>query len=444
MKPNFFKKFFGAESGSILMLVGLSILFLFGIAGAGYDLGHQQLVRQKLQQACDASALAASNLPLTATNAQRQAVGLRYFALNYPASYLGVTRPTPTVTTTPDNSVSVSVAAIDIPTNFVSNLGISTLPAKGYSKVSIATSGASDYDVVMVVDESGSESGTLTPCAGSPYPCNREGAQQDALRTMANTIVPVGNTNQNVRMGFVGFSAQISNRWGLSNQNADALNAISNLRPMNQNFDHMALLAAMNMLKGGQGASNAKIGGGLGDYTINGNISMPNPRTARSMPGDAQGISNTKYVVFISDGGIMIEPSDIQLGTPYYPYYLPYYQDPTGLVQAHCPGRLPFYDILTGTNDECFAAFTDACTQLKNYGGTDNVHLFFINLKGTVTYQQPTLISCASSTISGSPTYPLSTKPDSTKDYYFANDTAALQNILKNITTTIQKQRILQ
>ena len=312
MKRSLLKKFFSAESGSVLLLVGLSILFLFGIAGAGYDLGHQQLVRQKIQQACDASALAAATLPLSATTAQRQAMGLRYFALNYPISYLGVARPTPTVTPTPDNSVSVDVATIDIPTNFVSNLGISTLPAKGYSKVSIAVSGASDFDVVMVVDESGSECKDIAT-GNDGYYCQshttgfREQAQKDAITIMANKIVPVGNTNQNVRMGFVGFSSFISNKWGLSNQNADALTAISNLRPIYQNFDHVALLAAQKMLLGGQGQPNGQINPPY-PYNPQMNITMPNPRTPRTSISDANGISPTKYVVFVSDGGIMIEP----------------------------------------------------------------------------------------------------------------------------------------
>ena len=429
MKRVALTRFLTDETGSVLMLVALSILFLFAAAGAGYDLGRLDLVTQKMQQSSDAAALAAASLPTSATNTDRQNEGLRYFALNYPSTYLDVPRPTPTVTIG-SSSVSVSSQGA-MTTHFMSNVGINTMTAAGKSGVGISASQSSDYDVVVIDDESGSEG------AGSPPYATREAAQQAALTNMVNTIVPAGNTNPNVRIGFVGFTGYISNKWGLSSNNADAIGAISHFIPRDQNFDHMALLGAKNMLLGGQGAANGNINRALG--AVNGDITMPPPRTTRTNTVDANGIAPTKFVVFLSDGGIMIEPDDIGDGN----------QDPTGLVHKDCPGRLDYWSnyLLSGGTSygECFAAFNDACTQLKNMAGTDSVHVFIINLNTPVSGpEQTSLTSCASATVAGGTTYSTTIQPNPAKDFYFAIDATTLKNLLTNITTVIQKERITQ
>jgi Flp pilus assembly protein TadG len=410
------------RSGSVLVLVALSLIILVTLVGSGYDLARQQLVRQKIQQSCDAAALAAASLPTSASSSDRQTEATLYFALNFPATYLGVPQPMVNVAVT-STDVTVSLPApVNVPTSFISNIGITTLPATGLSNVGFSLTASSDYDVVMVVDESGSE-GTPSP----PY-TNREEAQKAALTTMANSILPA-TPNPNVRMGFVGFSGYISNKWGLSSSNADAMSAITNFVPRDQNFDHVALLAARNMLLGGQGAANENINMPLGAVAIN--TTTPNPRTARTNAVDANGIAPTKYVVFLSDGGIMIEPSDTDaFGPPYF--------DLSGLVHSDCPGRTPF-------DMECFAAFNDACTQLRNTGGTDNVHVFIVNLETFVTSGElDSLTQCASPTIAGGPVYTAAVKPNAAKDFYYAADSATLASILTNITTTIQKERITQ
>ncbi len=153
MTRSLFQRLASDRSGSILMLFGLSILFLVGTAGAGYDLGHQQLVRQKIQQASDAATLAAASLPLGTSDAARIATANQFFQLNYPDSFLGVERPTPTVTIG-GNSVSVT-ASTDVPTSFVANFGVSTLAAHGTTTAQFKK-GYSKVDLILVMDNSAS------------------------------------------------------------------------------------------------------------------------------------------------------------------------------------------------------------------------------------------------------------------------------------------------
>lgn len=141
------------QRGNVLMLTGLAILILFASAGAGVDFGRQQLVRMKLQNASDAAAVAAASLPDSSSTEQRRQVALRYFNLNFPSTYLGIARPTPNIQI--GNQITVD-ASTGFSANFVSNVGVERLEAQGRTVVDRSVPTPSIYDVVLVMDNSGS------------------------------------------------------------------------------------------------------------------------------------------------------------------------------------------------------------------------------------------------------------------------------------------------
>lgn len=149
-----FGSFCCEESGNVLILTGLAFLFLVGIGGAAYDLGKQQLVRQKLQQAADAGALAGAGREYGISDAGRIDTANTFFALNYPNSYLGIGRPLPSISVAPDVNVSVQATA-SVPTAFVHMFNVNTLPSKGRSVAQINTP-QNKLDVILVMDNSGS------------------------------------------------------------------------------------------------------------------------------------------------------------------------------------------------------------------------------------------------------------------------------------------------
>lgn len=137
--------------GNVLMIAGLMFLIMVGVGGASIDLGRQQLVRIKLQQASDAAALAGALAP---DGADRSAVARRYFDVNFPATYMGVARPRPVVAA--GTQVTVSATA-NVPTYFVQHLGIAGLQSRGNSQVDVQESTRSQsYDLILVMDNSGS------------------------------------------------------------------------------------------------------------------------------------------------------------------------------------------------------------------------------------------------------------------------------------------------
>lgn len=140
------------QHGSVLMLTGLAILILFAVAGAGVDFGRQQLVRMKLQNASDAAAVAAASLK-NATVAEREAIALRYYNLNYPQSFLGVERPDPEIII--GDTISVEASTV-LMANFISNVGVQRLEAEGRTVVSASADEEQAQDVILVMDNSGS------------------------------------------------------------------------------------------------------------------------------------------------------------------------------------------------------------------------------------------------------------------------------------------------
>ncbi len=146
-------RFLKDRSGNILMLTGLSFLFLVGIGGAAYDLGKQQLVQQRMQQSADAAALSAADLPTNTDEATRRQVANAFFSLNFPDGYLGTTRPTPSITIT--NATVTVVANSSVRTSFVSNFNVPSIAANAKSVVQIKQN-FNQIDLVLVMDNSGS------------------------------------------------------------------------------------------------------------------------------------------------------------------------------------------------------------------------------------------------------------------------------------------------
>lgn len=380
------RKFLRDEHGNVLMLTGLMAILLFAAAGAGVDLGRQQLVRIKLQHASDAAALAAASLE-GATDQQRLDVAFRYFRLNYPTSFLGVARPMPTVQVTPDVRVTANA---DVPTKFMGTMGVQSMVSTGRTVVAQSQeTHSSDYDVVLVVDESGSTGATDAGMGGS-----RMDIEKDALADMMDGIFPPGKeSDSKVRLGLVGYTGCISNKYGLTNDKGKALSYITTLAPRAQNFDHYGLQAGLKMLTGQWGGDLHTCMGGFDADNIQQNTDVPSPENPRP---DGKQLSSTKYMVFLTDGYIMVEPPPCDQG---------YYEG--------CQN---------------YPLFLASCDAAKAQG----VIVFTISFVSQSPGDAATLKSCASPDDKGQPRY------------FYAPDGATLVSILTNIGTTIGRTRITE
>jgi hypothetical protein len=453
-RPSFLRRFAADTRGSILMIVGLVFLLLVGIAGAGYDLGMRELLRAHTQRAADFAATSAGGVEGSVTGMtdkqMREATALRYFNLNFGDSFLGEPRPALTPGTGM-NSIDVSNGTItvqadgNIDTKFVRNLGPGndTLAADGYSKALISSRSV-DVDLVVVVDESGSQlnciahgplagstPGTNQACASGPG--SRMEAIHAALNTMVDDLMPSGSTNTHVRMGFLGYSAHVSNKWGLSSDRQQVLNVIPTLRGIfgGANFEHYGIYAAKDMLNGGTpGTPNATSTGSNLAHVITPNFAAPPARTARS---DGQPFSPQKIVLLLNDGGIMFNPSRTGFWADMtYVNPLPIQNDPTQ-INTYCP---------TSPQDvtPCFAAMINACNAVKNMYGPNSVRIVFVNFIGALSITGGNNAASVAAMQACASINPITGQPD----YMIAPTTADLNNFLAGLTQGIKKIRIVQ
>ena len=146
-------------SGNALGIAAASVFAIMGVVGGAVDISRSYMVQSRLQQACDAGALAArksmSGDTLTADN---KATGYRYFDFNFPAGSYGSTLTSRTYSQhvnqagTPQAVVNGTVIA-SVPMTIMRVFGNERidLTVKCSSKMDI-----SNADVAMVLDITGS------------------------------------------------------------------------------------------------------------------------------------------------------------------------------------------------------------------------------------------------------------------------------------------------
>lgn len=181
------------KRGSVLITTGLGILFLVGVAGAAIDLGQQQLVRARTQQSSDAAGLAAGTLAISGVDPRQ--VALRYFNINFAPSYMGVTRPTPSINVGGTIEVKASSSR---PTSFVNTIGTEATVASGRTVVvSNPTQKPRKYDLVLVMDNTLSMKAKDVGSPGNPQ-ARIEGLTIAAKAIAANLLTDAEATGSRV------------------------------------------------------------------------------------------------------------------------------------------------------------------------------------------------------------------------------------------------------
>lgn len=265
--------------GSVLILVGLGILVLVGLAGAGIDLGRQQIVSSKLQSACDAAAIAAGSAPA----GQEIQTAQRYFNLNFPDSYLGVARPTPTITQTA-NGTTVAASA-PVPTLFIRLLGVTTTTAVGRTGTeSGSTTNTQKFDVILVMDNSKSmglcDAGTVLEAIydcpyNPPTKVTRLKALQVAANVLASSLLEPNVTGS--RVAGITWNTDVLDEIGFQNTNPPVQSFLDAMRA-GGGTDSTAGMEAARDIAGGFNADAVKAVVLLTDG-VNGNYASVNPAT---------------------------------------------------------------------------------------------------------------------------------------------------------------------
>ena len=202
-------------SGNVLPLTGAAMFVLAGMVGGGVDISRSYMVKNRLQNACDAGVLAGRRaVGDNGFDDTAEAQANAYFDANFD-----------------DNEQSTSTSQF-VPTstdngNTVEALASATLPTVvmgifGYDNVNLSVScsasmSVGNSDVMMVLDSTGSM-GTWSDGE------TRMQSLQNAMKNFYDTVdTATNNTNARIRFGFVPYSSSVNVGHLIYAQNPDYL-----------------------------------------------------------------------------------------------------------------------------------------------------------------------------------------------------------------------------
>ncbi|KFD29063.1 TadE/TadG family type IV pilus assembly protein [Sphingobium yanoikuyae] len=195
------------QAGNTLAMVAAAVIPLAGLIGGGVDMSRAYMVRARMQQACDAAALAGRRAMTTASMTDdNKAEAKKFFDFNFPQQTFGAANFTPVIQSKPGETTTVQVSAeTTIPTTIMRIFGIQTL--------SLAVNCDSRFDigntdVMLVLDTTGSMSSNMTDTNGATM--TRLAALQQAVKDFYDTLGPGSNATGRIRYGFMPYSSAVN------------------------------------------------------------------------------------------------------------------------------------------------------------------------------------------------------------------------------------------
>ncbi|WP_150292264.1 TadE/TadG family type IV pilus assembly protein [Sphingobium estronivorans] len=196
------------QAGNTLAIVAAAVVPLAGLIGGGVDMSRAYMVRARMQQACDAAALAGRRAMTASTMTDaNKAEAKRFFDFNFPQGTFGAASFVPTIQSKPGEATTVQVAAATtIPTTVMRIFGKQTmqLAVNCESRFDIGNT-----DVMLVLDTTGSMvQNKLSD--GSGKMITRLAALQQALKDFYDTLGPGSDTTGRIRYGFLPYSSTVN------------------------------------------------------------------------------------------------------------------------------------------------------------------------------------------------------------------------------------------
>lgn len=149
------------RAGNALILTTALLIPLFALVGSGIDIGRVYTARSRMQQACDAAALAGRwsfSQGQGSTSASAEAI--KFFNFNYPQRAYGTAAFTPTVAVTGGSTTIVTVTAnTTMPMTLMSAFGFRPMAV---SATCSAQQNFVNTDIVLVLDVTGSMASKAT------------------------------------------------------------------------------------------------------------------------------------------------------------------------------------------------------------------------------------------------------------------------------------------
>lgn len=195
------------EAGNTLAIVAAAIFPLMAVIGSGVDMSRAYMAKSRLQQACDAAALAGRRAMTGASmTADDKAEAKKFFDFNFPQESFGTAKFTPSIASKEGETTTVTVSAnTTIPT--------SVMQIFGYDGLAISTSCDSKFDigntdVMLVLDTTGSMKESISD--GSGGTTTRMAALRQAVKDFYDVLGAGDNSTGRIRYGFVPYASTVN------------------------------------------------------------------------------------------------------------------------------------------------------------------------------------------------------------------------------------------
>lgn len=190
------------RSGNVLPLAAVGVFVMAALAGGAVDMGRAYRIQNRLQNACDAAVLSGRRaVTSNGYDAAAQAQAKRYFDINFDEVQQG-SKTTVFLTSSDNPGTAIGgKASTQMPMLLMQLFGA---PSMTISVNCAATMGVGNSDVTMVLDTTGSMSGTM----GST---TRIAALRVAMKNFHATVATaMQGTNARVRYSVVPFSSAVN------------------------------------------------------------------------------------------------------------------------------------------------------------------------------------------------------------------------------------------
>ena len=203
-----------STSGNAMFIAAIAMIPIIGMVGSAFDIGRAYMVKTRLQQACDAGALAGRRAMTTAsfdtdTAAKQQANSLFFF--NFPRGSFGTDLASLSFSPVGTNDGQVrATAGVTVPMTLMQlfNTPAADIAVECEAKLEIANT-----DIMFVLDVTGS----MNCAVGQSGSCNNNEvtyAKIKALRTAVvdfyDTIDTAVSNEARLRFGFVPYSSTVN------------------------------------------------------------------------------------------------------------------------------------------------------------------------------------------------------------------------------------------
>lgn len=190
------------EAGNALLLTAAAIIPLIAIVGSAVDISRGYLVKSRIQQACDAGALAGRRQMANGSwNTTAETTALNFFHTNFADGSYGTTNSE--VSFDDDDDQVVGTASVVIPMAMMQFFGINsrTVTVSCTSVMKIPNT-----DVMFVLDTTGSMGGS----SGSGESTTRLEALRAAVLNFYDALEGAKGANTQIRYGFVPYSVNVN------------------------------------------------------------------------------------------------------------------------------------------------------------------------------------------------------------------------------------------